>query len=83
VYGVIVRRGEAPGQIEITLQGKLRALLSQPVAKPRVGGSMVAKVRYQRTAHQNEQGIGRGFSVEAVDRYQATPEPIFEIRMVA
>jgi site-specific DNA recombinase len=47
VYGAIVRRGEAPGQIEITLQGKLRALLSQPVAKSRVGGSMVAKEGFE------------------------------------
>ncbi|SCM71698.1 Phage integrase [uncultured Pleomorphomonas sp.] len=42
VHSVVVRRGKEPGEIEITLNGKLRSLLAQPLVKSGVGGVVVA-----------------------------------------
>ncbi|MQW94112.1 recombinase family protein [Sinorhizobium fredii] len=46
IHDVIIRRGPEKGQIDVTLRGKLRVLLSQPLKK-RVGGTVVAEEGFE------------------------------------
>lgn len=51
VKEIRITRGDAKGEIDIQVIGKLRALLSSTIPRIRVGGTMVAEDRYRQSPH--------------------------------